>query len=59
MIRRAPTLAHAASGFSPMLSFQVEDVQETCERAQKEYHCKLDDGGIVEDEFIKLACLKT
>ena len=59
MLRKAPTLAHAATGFSPMLSFEVDDIEQICERAQKEYHCKLDDGGIVSDQYIRLACLKT
>ena len=58
MLRTAPTLAHAARGFSPMLLFQVEDLQQLCERAKEEYKCEMD-GDIVEDEYLKIACLKT
>ena len=58
MLRQAPTLAHASHGFSPMLSFEVADLQQTVERAQKEYECQID-GEVVEDEYLKLACLRT
>ncbi len=33
MLRQAPTLAHASHGFSPMMTFEVPDIEQVCERA--------------------------
>ena len=58
MIREAPTLAHATHGFSPMLSFELTDLDSVCNKAKDEYLCEFD-GEIVADEYMKVACLKT
>ncbi len=58
MIRAAPTIAHATHGFSPMLSFQLADIEAACFKAKEEYQCELD-GEIATDEYIKVACLRT
>ena len=58
MIREAPTLAHATHGFSPMLTFELADLDAACFKAKEEYQCELD-GDIVADEYMKIACLRT
>ena len=37
MLREAPTLAHATHGFSPMLSFELADIDAACLKAKDEY----------------------
>ena len=58
MLRTAPTLAHASHGYSPILNFEIADIESVCKRATEEYKAELD-GPIVEDEFMKVACLRT
>ena len=58
MLRTAPTLAHASHGYSPILNFEIADIDSACKRAKDEYEAELD-GPIAEDEFMKVACIRT
>ena len=54
MIKHAPTLAHATTGFSPILAFEVPrnlqvnaeqnaaDFEEVIEKAKKQFDCEID-----------------
>ena len=57
-LRQAPTLAHATHGFSPLLNFEIQNLDQACINAQQQYEAELD-GPVVEDEYMKYACLKT
>ena len=61
LVRRAPSLAHSTFGYSPILNFSLgsaANIDEIVEKAQADYDCNLD-GEIIEDEYLKLACLRT
>ena len=61
MIRRAPSLAHSTFGYSPILNFNLgsaSDIDELVQKAKSDFDCDLD-GQIVQDEYLKLACLRT
>ena len=58
MLRAAPTLAHASMGYSPMLNFEIDDIDELVKRAKDEYDAQLD-GDVAEDDYLKFACLRT
>lgn len=58
MLQTAPTLAHASRGYSPILNFQVQDIEEVTKRAKAEYNAELD-GQMSEDEFLKCIVLRT
>jgi hypothetical protein len=54
------SLAYSTYGFSPILNFELaqgEDMQELLQKAQSSYHCHLD-GEIVEDTYLKIACIR-
>ena len=61
LIRQAPSIAHATFGYSPILNFAVGsglNLDELVERAKNDYDCDLD-GDILEDDYLKLVCLRT
>ena len=61
MIRQAPSLAHATFGYSPIMNFDMgvnTDMNEVIMRAKRDFACELD-GEIIEDEYLKIACLRT
>ena len=61
LVRRAPSLAHSTFGYSPILNFNIgisADLDELIGKAQEEFDCQLD-GDVVEDEYMKLVCLRT
>jgi hypothetical protein len=54
------SLAYCTYGFSPILNFELsqgEDMTELLEKAATHYKCQLD-GEVVEDSFLKIACLR-
>ena len=61
LIKHAPTLAHASHGYSPILNFSIgqnADIDELVEKAKQDFDCQMD-GEVMEDEYVKLVCLKT
>ena len=61
LVRKAPSLAHASYGYSPILNFELganESFAEAVELARNNYECELD-GDVVEDKYMRLACIRT
>ena len=61
LVRQAPSLAHSTFGYSPILNFDMginTNLDEIIQKAKNEYACELD-GNILEDEYLKIACIRT
>ena len=61
LVRSAPSMAHSTCGYSPILNFNIggnTDMEELIERAKADFDCQLD-GKVLEDDYMKLACLRT
>ena len=63
-IKKVSDLGQLHYGYSPILSFEInvnEDldklVEKACNPKNSDYRCHLD-GQIIQDEYVKLACLK-